>query len=124
MPTATAVLADVAEAARCIKNQAAYGVIEKIAPETTYVPIGKLSTCFYLRFLAEDRPGVLAAMANTFGDEQVSLDMVIQKRRVNDTAEIVLVTHMVCEDAFQRAMDRVLSLPVIKPNPSIIRLLS
>ena len=124
MPTATAVLADVAEAARCIKNQAAYGVIEKIAPETTFVPIGKLSTRFYLRFLAEDRPGVFAAMANTFGDEQVSLDMVIQKRRVNDMAEIVLVTHMVCEDAFQRAMDRVLSLPVIKPNPSIIRLLS
>lgn len=124
MPTATAVLADVVEAARSISCQSACGVIEKVSEETNYLSIEKLSSRFYLRFLVEDRPGVFAAMANVFGDEQVSLDMVIQKRRVNDTAEIVLVTHVVREDAFQKALKRVMNLPVIKPNPSMIRLLS
>lgn len=124
MPTATAVLADVAEAARCICYQPACSVIEKITGMANLVPIDSLSTRFYLRFLAEDRPGVFAALANAFGDEQVSLDMVIQKRRVNDSAEIVLVTHVVREDAFQKALTKVMRLPVIKPNPSMIRLLS
>lgn len=124
MPTATAVLADVAEAARCICHQPACSVIEKITGVANLVPIDSLSTRFYLRFLAEDRPGVFAALANAFGDEQVSLDMVIQKRRVNDSAEIVLVTHVVREDAFQKALTKVMRLPVIKPNPSMIRLLS
>ena len=124
MPTATAVLGDVAEAARCAGSRAVCPVIEKITEETDFVPIDKLNNRFYLRFLAEDRPGVFAAMANVFADEQVSLDMVIQKRRVNDTAEIVLVTHIVREDAFQKALARVMNLPVIKPKPSMIRLLS
>ena len=124
MPTATAVLADVVEAARCINRQSACGVVEKVTGDTKFIPIEKLSSRFYLRFLVEDRPGVFAALANVFGDEQVSLDMVIQKRRVNDAAEIVLVTHLVQEDAFQKALTRVMGLPVIKPNPSMIRLLS
>lgn len=124
MPTATAVLADVIEAARCISRQAPCGVIEKVTGHANFVPLEKLSCRFYLRFLVEDRPGVFAALANVFGDEQVSLDMVIQKRRINDAAEIVLVTHLVQEDAFQKALARVMSLPVVKPNPSMIRLLS
>lgn len=123
MPTATAVMADVAEAARCIFNDCNTGVIEKITAEAPYIPPEKLSSCFYLRFLADDRPGVFAALANVFGDEQVSLDMVIQKRRVDDAAEIVLVTHKVKEEAFQKALNRVMAIPAIKPNPSMIRLL-
>lgn len=123
LPTATAVMADVAEAARCIFNDCNPGVIEKLTAEAPYIPPEKLSSCFYLRFLADDRPGVFAALANVFGDEQVSLDMVIQKRRVGDAAEIVLVTHKVKEEAFQKALNRVMAIPAIKPNPSMIRLL-
>lgn len=123
LPTASAVLADMAEALRCIRRQAVNGVIEGAKKQASLVPIDKLKSCFYLRFLADDRPGVFAALANVFGDEQVSLDMVIQKRRVNNTAEIVLVTHMVVEEAFNRALEKVISLPAIRPNPSKFRLL-
>lgn len=122
-PTATAVVADVVEAARCISLQSSCSVIEKITGNSDFVPISKLSNRFYLRFLVEDRPGVFASLANVFGDENVSLDMVLQKRRVNNAAEIVLVTHLVGEDSFQRALARVMNLPVVKPNPGIIRLL-
>ncbi len=122
-PTATAVLADVAEAARSIRYQCIDGIIEKTYSKTSFVPIDDLITSFYLRFLADDRPGVFASLAEAFGDEEVSLDMVIQKRRYGNTAEIVLVTHDVKEKAFQQALARVLKIPEIKPNPSVIRLL-
>ena len=122
-PTATAVLADVAEAARSIGFQCVDGIIEKTYSKTSFVPIDDLMTSFYLRFLADDRPGVFASLAEAFGDEEVSLDMVIQKRRYGNTAEIVLVTHDVKEKAFQQALARVLEIPEIKPNPSVIRLL-
>ena len=123
MPTATAVLADVAEAARLIKEESTSCVIEKTITDCVPLPLDQLESRFYLRFLADDRPGVFAALANAFGDEQVSLDMVIQKRRVNNTAEIVLVTHLAREDAFKRALDKVVALPAIKPGPSMFRLL-
>ncbi len=122
-PTATAVLADVAEAARSIRHQCVDGIIEKTYSKTSFVSINDLINSFYLRFLADDRPGVFAALAEAFGNEEVSLDMVIQKRRYGNTAEIVLVTHDVKEKAFQQALTRVLEIPEIKPNPSVIRLL-
>ena len=123
MPTATAVLADVVEAARCIRFNVADGVIEKSLAETAFVSIQDLTVRFYLRILAEDRPGVFAALANAFGDEGVSLDMIIQKRRVDDMAEIVLVTHEVKEKAFYQALHKISGVAAIKPDPSIIRLL-
>ncbi len=123
MPTATAVLADVAEAARCIISKCAGGIMEKTLRKVTFIPIKELNNRFYLRFLADDRPGVFASLANAFGDEEVSLDMVIQKRSIGSIAEIVLVTHEVREEFFQRALHKVMELSAIKPNPSMIRLL-
>jgi homoserine dehydrogenase len=111
------------EAARCINGRSVCSVIENKSSGTVYVPIEELSSSFYLRFLAEDRPGVLAAFSKVFGDHQVSLDMVIQKRRVEDLAEIVLVTHLVREAAFRTALDQVMNLEMIRPNPSTIRLM-
>ncbi len=123
MPTATAVLADVAEAARCICYKCAGRVMEKPLRKANFIPIKDINNRFYLRFIADDRPGVFASLANAFGDEEVSLDMVIQKRSIGSTAEIVLVTHDVREEAFQRALHKVMGIPAIKPNPSMIRLL-
>ncbi len=122
-PTATAILADVAEAARSIARGCEAGVLEKSGSIKELLPVEKIESRYFLRFLADDRPGVLAALANVFGDEQVSLDMVIQKRRVNDMAEIVLVTQLVEESSFKKALDKVVSLPVIKPGLSMFRLL-
>jgi len=122
-PTSTAIMADVVEAARCKSGHAVCSVVENKTTGTVYVPIEELSSRFYLRFLAEDRPGVLAAFSKVFGDHQVSLDMVIQKCRVGDLAEIVLVTHLVSEAAFRTALDQVMNLVMIRPNPSTIRLM-
>ncbi len=124
MPTAAAVWSDVVEAARCLHFNVANGVVEKELEETGFVPVEALEYRFYLRFLVEDRAGVFASLANAFADEGVSLDMIIQKRRVGDLAEVVLVTHEVKEEAFRRALGKITDISAIKPNPSIIRLLN
>ncbi len=123
MPTATAVLADVVEAARAAANGVDSIVMEKLEREEKLVPITELRFQYYLRLLAEDRPGVFAALATAFGNEQVSLDMIIQKRRFGNLAEIVLVTHDVEESSFNRALDQVMQVEAVKPEASVIRLL-
>jgi len=123
MPTATAVLSDVVEAARSIRFNVVNGVMETELKKTGFVPVDEIEARFYLRFLVEDRAGVFAALANAFSDESVSLDMIIQKRRIENLAEVVLVTHKTKEKAFRKALSKVTGLPAIKPDPSIIRLL-
>ncbi|MDY6826117.1 MAG: homoserine dehydrogenase [Bacillota bacterium] len=123
LPTACSVLADIVEAARCLLYRIADGVFISKSGHTEFIPVGALQARFYLRFLAEDRSGVFASLANVFGDENVSLDMVIQKCRVGSLAEIVLVTHDVREDSFHRALAKVMDIPAVKPDHSMIRLL-
>jgi len=123
MPTAASILSDVVEAARSIRSNVAGGVVESVPQKTEFVSMDKIKARFYLRFLVEDRAGVFASLANAFGDENVSLDMVIQKRRVGELAEVVLVTHRAQEKAFRKALSKVTGIEAIKPNPSIIRLL-
>ncbi|MDW7740366.1 MAG: homoserine dehydrogenase [Bacillota bacterium] len=122
-PTASAVLADVIEAARSVSSGLSVDVVVHTKREKRVVPVYELNSRFYLRFLAEDRPGVFAALANVFGDEQVSLDLVIQKRRVGNLAEIVLITHDVREESFRKALNKVMEIPAIQPESSMIRLL-
>jgi len=66
----------------------------------TLLPLSALSSRFYVRLQARDLPGVFGAVATAFGEEEVSLDMIIQKRKTNGMAEIVLVTHDVNEERF------------------------
>ena len=91
------------------------------ARKVTPLPPSALSSRFYVRLLARDRPGVFGALATTFGEEEVSLDMIIQKRRTNGTAEIVLVTHDVNEARFYRSLEKVSRMDAIEPESGVLR---
>lgn len=123
-PTASSVLADVVEAARCLRGQVENGVLEPYFKEISVRPLHALESSFYLRLLVRDRPGVFAALAAAFGDEQVSLDLIIQKRSESGIAEVVLVTHDVLEERFRRALQRILQLADVQQKYSMIRVLS
>lgn len=123
-PTASSVLADVVEAARCLRGQVENGVLEPYFKEISVRPLHALESSFYLRLLVRDRPGVFAALAAAFGDEQVSLDLIIQKRSESGIAEVVLVTHDVLEERFRRALQRILQLADVQQKYSVIRVLS
>lgn len=124
MPTASSVLADLVEAARCLRSEVENGVSENSFKTAPLLPVDSLNSSFYLRLQVQDRPGVFAALANAFGDEQVSLGLIIQKRSEGGIAEIVLVTHDVLEERFGRALRRILSLPAIEKRHSVFRVLA
>lgn len=48
--------------------------------------------------------GVLARIADTLGKNQVSIAQVIQKNKVNDMAELVVITDLVLEQNFADAL--------------------
>ncbi len=122
-PTASAVVGDVIEAACGKVHQIDSSTMDIQLSPRPVLPMGEMVSSFYLRLQAYDRPGVFAALASTFGEHQVSLDMIIQKRSDEGTAEIVLITHRVKEDNFWAALDKISGLPDISKVFSVFRVI-
>ncbi len=76
---------------------------------------------YYIRLLVEDRPGAFAAIAGAFGAQQVSLKSVIQKRRIDACAEVVLVTYRVPEANLQLAVQTIKGMSVVNQIGNVIR---
>ncbi|MBT9140915.1 MAG: Homoserine dehydrogenase [Dehalococcoidia bacterium] len=121
LPTGSAICADIIDAARCIKNEVENGIVEATFGKKAVVPMEEQQSRFYLRLKAKDEPGVFAKLATAFGEAEVSLDMIMQKRSEAGTAEIVLVTHDVSEGDFAKAMRTLQEVPAIYSINSILR---
>lgn len=122
LPTASAVVADVIEAARNIRNQCTGRVLCTCFAEKKFCPIEETVSSYYIRLLVDDKPGVLGMIATVFGQADVSLKSVIQtKRSVPDHAEIVAVTHIVKHENILQAQKRLEELPVVDEICNVIR---
>jgi len=121
-PTASAVLADVLDAAQALAD----GRLPLPWPRPAPVPlrpIERLSCRYYIRMEVADRPGVLAQIARCFGDHQVSIASVIQKETNEEaqTAEIVIMTHTAQEAAVRATIADVERLPVVQEVGTFLR---
>lgn len=105
LPTASAVVADVVDAARDIVNHIVGRVGCTCFDHKKICPVETTVSSYYIRLLVEDETGVLSTIAGVFGECGVSLNSVIQTRKVNNKAEIVLITHEVAEKNIRRAAD-------------------
>jgi homoserine dehydrogenase len=126
-PTSSAVVADIIDLAeRLVAGQA------RVPPPTyddkyRFRPMEEVCTCYYLRLLATDRPGVFAQITHALGEAQISIASVIQKRNVLmgeppvEYAEIVLMTHEAIEAAMRQAVSAIAALPVVHAVGSLIR---
>jgi len=128
MPTATAVVADLMEIAR----NRLHGSRARVAPlgyplasqrPTRIKPLTELTSEFYLRFLVQDRPGVLARIAGILGEQHISIASVIQKgREIGATVPIVIRTHEAQADRLQRALRGIGRLAAVRAKPAAIRI--
>ena len=123
LPTSSAIIADVLRLARNINL--GLPPAPQILPNQTFriKPMAEIQTKYYLRMAVLDRAGVLAQIAQVFGDHQISLASVIQKEsdRATQTAEIVLMTHICRESAMQQALAEIAKLPVVREVGNLIR---
>ncbi|MDI6709619.1 MAG: homoserine dehydrogenase [Thermoanaerobacterales bacterium] len=121
LPTASAVVADVIDAARNLRYRVPGIISCTCFTERPVKPMGRVVSRNYLRLRVIDRPGVLAQIAFVFGENQVSLASVIQKQTVGAMAELVLITHDVAEENLHRALTTLAELPVVDRVFNVIR---
>ena len=100
LPTASAVMGDIIDVARNIQfycNGRIHCTCYKNLP---IKKITEIESKYFMRLLVEDKPGVLAQIASTLGKNNVSIAQVIQKNKIEDQAELVVITDLVLEQNF------------------------
>lgn len=123
MPTASAVVADIIDAAIMVSQGKAARTQGSIARQgsKTLLPISQTTSKFYIRMLVIDRPGVLAQIADAFGRQNVSLESVVQKGRHQDPVDLVFVTHHVREKDLRSALQVIGTLDVVRKVANVVR---
>jgi homoserine dehydrogenase len=126
-PTASAIVADVMDAAHSVavaKAGRRGGRLPWRAGRLLPIrPMAELTTRYYLRMEVADQPGVLAQIARCFGDHGVSIASVIQKEsdEVAQTAELVIMTHVAREESVQKTIKEAGKLAVVSRIGNLLR---
>ncbi|GGI97959.1 homoserine dehydrogenase [Alicyclobacillus cellulosilyticus] len=113
MPTASAVVGDVIEVLRNLKLGVTGQAALLCRPDKRVLPDGFDPVRYYMRLSVDDRPGVLARIAAAFGDAEVSMESVLQKRAYEGRAEIVILTHEVPYGQVERVAAALRSLAAV-----------
>jgi homoserine dehydrogenase len=91
--------------------------------ENSALAIAKdIEMAFYLHLEVDDRPGVLAQVAEVLGDNQVSVRSVVQ-RGLGGEAQLIMVMHPVSEKRFVAALDTIAKLDFVRSPPRSIRVI-
>jgi len=125
MPTASAVISDVVDIARDLVSGAMNRLAFSFPPVCTpsVLPINELTTNYYFRFSAADKPGVLSTIAGVLGRYGISIKSVHQKgRKSKGPVPIVMLTHKARERDVRQAISEIDSLDVIDSKTVIIRI--
>ncbi len=118
-PTATAVVGDLVAAARH-RARGGRGMGCTYTRDLRLRPMDDTRGQYYLNLHVEDRPGVLAEIADHFGRNGVSIERVWQEG-FGDEASLVFITHRAQEGAFQKTVQELHELPAVRAVASVLR---
>ena len=128
LPTASAVVADIIDVARTLTTDPGNRVPHLAFQPGRLADIPVLSmdavvTGYYLRMLAEDRSGVLAAVAGILSEHGISIEAMQQKEAAEGESlvPLVMLTHNVAESAMNAALARIEALEAIHGRVTRIR---
>ncbi|MDD2979339.1 MAG: homoserine dehydrogenase [Hespellia sp.] len=120
-PTASAVMGDIIDVCRNLEYQCTGRISCTCYRETPIKQFDDVKNKFFLRMQVANEPGVLARIAQVFGDHKVSIARVIQKNATEKSAELVIVTEKVKEYHMQDAMNEIQQMESVKEVSSVIR---
>jgi homoserine dehydrogenase len=127
MPTATAVLADILEIARMRLAGAteasdhALGYPYSALKPARVKPMDRVACEYYLRFMAEDKPGVLGRIASVLGRYRISIASMIQQERAPQVP-VVMRTHESQERNLKLALTEIRRRKFVTAEPVFIRI--
>ena len=121
-PTASAIIGDVLSACHQLSSDQSnwYPLRSQKYKNKEFKNV---SSSWFVRLSVKDEPGVLASIAGTFGENNVSIESVIQEGR-GDQAELVLVTHEAPEEDLQNSINQISSLDSVASVTSTLRVYS
>ena len=112
--TASAVIADLVDVVRALTTDPGNRVphLAFQSDQVTAVPIAAIDdvvSAHYLRMRAQDRPGVLAEVANFLAEQGISIEAVVQKEPTPGEASVhlIMLTQAVKEGALNAAIARI-----------------
>jgi homoserine dehydrogenase len=118
-PTASAVLGDIVAVAR---NRLAgtRGPDASTYAGLRVMPMGETLTRYHVSLDVDDKPGVLAPVAEAFARHDVSIEAVRQTSRGAE-AQLVIVTHTARDAALAATIRELEALPVVRAVASVMR---
>ena len=122
LPTTSAVVADVLDAAVSISNNVYWPHSFRRESGVKPMPIEQVESRYYLRIGVADEPGVLARVAGCLADHQISIASVIQKELDGEkSTEIVIMTHSALESNMRRALEEIGALAGVAGVEQMLR---
>ncbi len=131
-PTASAVVADILNIAGIRQATGARGTQAPLDPllaagswrDCRLVESAVTSHRNYLRLRTSDRAGVIGAIGTCFGEAGVSIQSIVQfETQSAGGAEIVVITHEVCEANFRQALAAIEALSDVQAVAACLRTL-
>lgn len=130
LPTAQAVLGDVLDVSRdlVLRRSANTGAPAAAArpadrpPAPARLPLDEVRTKYYLRLLVDDRPGVLAEVAERLARHHISVAQMFQDAGVRGEASIVILTHDARDRDVRDAVSGIAALHSVRKEPRAVRI--
>jgi homoserine dehydrogenase len=118
-PTASAVLGDLVTVSRN-RLTSTRGVGESAYADRAVLPMGETLTRYHVSMDVDDRAGVLAAGANAFAENGVSIQTVRQEGRDED-AQLVVVSHQAADAQLVATVELLRRMEFVREVSSVMR---
>jgi homoserine dehydrogenase len=126
MPTASAVMSDIIDAARDIAGNSPVRVpmnYYQAGNRAAITPVERIKSRYYLRFTVSDNPGVLASIASHLSAEGISIASLIQKECTGtDGVPVLFITHSATEHGVRKAIAEIEKEKYVRAPTQVIRI--
>ena len=121
--TASAVVANIIDIARSGKSTPMLGFNRPMEGKTlTLKATEDIETKYYLRINVSDKAGVLAKITKIFEENNISVETMLQRPCENNSANLLISTHIAREKDIQTMMDILAALDFVNSKPVMIRI--
>jgi len=125
MPTGSAVVSDIIDIGRdmlagCTNREPVAAFRERSPLKIRRMD--DITSCYYLRFAAIDKPGVLSRISGVLGKNNISISSVIQKGRGEaEAVPLVMMSHEAVERDVRKALDEINRMDCVAGQTMVIR---
>lgn len=120
--TASAVVANIIDIARSGKSKPMLGFDRPMEVGLTLKNIDEIESKYYLRINVSDKIGVLAKITKIFEENSISIEAILQRQSLGDSANLLISTHKAYERDIQRLLASLESLEFVNSKPVMIRI--